>query len=42
MQKAGCRNRGGGPNKNDKWYAFGMISPIIIGFFVLLLMPLLY
>lgn len=31
-----------GPNKTDKWYAYAMISPIIIGFFVLLFLPLMY
>lgn len=30
------------PNKNDKWYAYLMISPMMIGFFVFLLLPLLY
>jgi len=30
------------PNKNDKWYAYLMIAPMMTGFFVFLLMPLLY
>lgn len=31
-----------GPNRKDKWYAYLMISPMMIGFFVFLLFPLLY
>ena len=40
MQKAfGKRSS---PNKNDKWYAYAMISPIIIGFVLFLFLPLMY
>ena len=42
MQKALHGKKSGGPNRNDKWYAYAMISPIIIGFFVLLFLPLMY
>lgn len=29
-------------NREEKWYAYGMISPVVLGFFCLLLFPLLY
>ena len=31
-----------GPNVRDKWYAYGMISPVLIGFALLLFAPLMY
>lgn len=29
-------------NREEKWYAYAMISPVVLGFFCLLLFPLLY
>ncbi len=38
----GGSSRGKGPNRKDKWYAYAMISPVILGFLVLLFCPLVY